>query len=98
MALEILGALPAGFFSIQNVVLIGDGASSQIVIDLTQAPFALNFAGNNPNTLRNFIVVPSISGVTATATLIKANLRVVLSAPLPNDETMVIAEASWSFK
>jgi hypothetical protein len=82
---------------IRFVLLIGDGESKSITINLSQAPFAINFSGNNPQTLRSFAAEPSASGVTATATLSGANLMVLLSAPLPQDETLLIDQVTWSF-
>jgi len=95
--LEIVGSGPTDFFGIHYVRLIGDGISTSITINLTQAPFAINFAGNNPHTLREFIAKPSVSGVTAIATLSGSSLVIHLSAPLPLGEALLIDEALWSF-
>lgn len=95
--LEIVGAHSADFFGIHYVTLIGDGSSTSITINLTQGPFAVNFAGNNPHTLRSFVALPSVSGVTATATLAGTSLKITLSAALPLNEILVVLEANWSF-
>jgi hypothetical protein len=95
--IEIVGSAPADFFGIRSVVLIGDGSSKSISINLTQAPFAINFSGNSPHTLRAFAALPSVSGVTATATLSGSSLTVTLSAALPQGEGLIIVEARWSF-
>jgi hypothetical protein len=95
--IEIAGSGPADFFGIHYVTLTGDGVSVSITINLSQAPFAFNYSGNNPHTLRSFDANPSASGVTATATLSGTNLTVHLSAPLPMSETLLIVQATWSF-
>jgi hypothetical protein len=45
MAIRYIGA---GNLTWVDVMLLGDGTSTSVAIDLTQAPFDLNFQGNYP--------------------------------------------------